>query len=52
MLPVAEERAGYWWRRANDYLADRQTTLAAEVLARSYELIAYRVRQAKYYLYL
>ena len=53
MLPRAEERMRYWHQRANDYMVgDRATLAAAQVLARSYERILYRVQKAKSYLYI
>lgn len=52
MLPIAEERMYYWQQRADDYLGgDRATIAAAQVLARSYGRILYRVQKAKEYLY-
>lgn len=52
MIPVALERMQYWQARANDYMTGNGITIkAANVLARSYERIFYRVQKAKEYLY-
>jgi hypothetical protein len=43
----------YWQARANDYMTGNGITIkAANVLARSYERIFYRVQKAKEYLYI
>jgi hypothetical protein len=52
MLEEADGRIVYWRERANDsFSSDRDTVSAAEVLARSFERIAFRVRKAKGYLF-
>jgi GTPase Era involved in 16S rRNA processing len=52
MLGLAAERIVHWRVRANDSVSsDRWTVFAAEVLARSFERIAFRVRRAKEYLF-
>jgi GTPase SAR1 family protein len=52
MLEEAAGRIVYWRERANDSVStDRNTVFAAEVLARSFDRIVYKVRKAKGYLF-
>lgn len=52
MIPIASERMNYWRQKATDYFGNDSASLAAaDVLARSYERILYRVQKAKEYLY-
>lgn len=52
MISVASKHIQYWQGKAADYLgADSTTIAAARVIARSYEVILYRVQKAQEYLY-
>ncbi|MGF1676588.1 MAG: dynamin family protein [Rivularia sp. (in: cyanobacteria)] len=52
MIPVAQEKMHYWQQRASDsWGSNRKSIAAASILARSYEIILYRILKAKEYLY-
>jgi GTPase SAR1 family protein len=51
MIEIATKRMQNWYQVANDSIGvDRQTIYAAQVMARSYELILYHLNQAKQHL--